>query len=64
MRVSANFDLYPLSYLYVETYFTAIDARCLFLIFKTLQARIPMLNKVIEKSIATNNFLKRGANVK
>lgn len=64
MRVSTNLHLYPLSYLYIETIFTAIDARCLFLIFNTLQARIPMLNKVIEKSIATNNFLKKGANVK
>ncbi|KAH8240722.1 exonuclease mut-7 homolog [Drosophila bipectinata] len=44
--------------------YAAIDARCLFLIFNTLQARIPFLNKVIEKSISTNNFLRRGANVK
>ncbi|KAH8269364.1 hypothetical protein KR018_007473 [Drosophila ironensis] len=44
--------------------YAAIDARCLLLIFNTLQARVPCLNKIIDKCIAGNNFLRRGANVK
>ncbi|KAH8410342.1 hypothetical protein KR009_012352 [Drosophila setifemur] len=44
--------------------YAAIDARCLLLIHNTLRARVSFLNKVIDKSIASNNFLKRGTNVK
>ncbi|KAH8248639.1 hypothetical protein KR032_001647 [Drosophila birchii] len=44
--------------------YAAIDARCLLLIYNTLMARVPFINVAIEKSIASNNFLRRGANIK
>ncbi|KAH8333688.1 exonuclease mut-7 homolog [Drosophila kikkawai] len=44
--------------------YAAIDARCLLLIYNTLLARVSFINVAIEKSIASNNFLRRGANVK
>ncbi|XP_017082510.2 exonuclease mut-7 homolog [Drosophila eugracilis] len=44
--------------------YAAIDARCLLLIYNTLLARVSSIHVAIEKSIASNNFLRRGANVK
>ncbi|XP_020812468.1 exonuclease mut-7 homolog [Drosophila serrata] len=44
--------------------YAAIDARCLLLIYNTLLARVSFINVAIEKSIASNNFLRRGANLK
>ncbi|XP_017043869.1 exonuclease mut-7 homolog [Drosophila ficusphila] len=44
--------------------YAAIDARCLLLIYNTLLARVPNIHLAIEKSIASNNFLRRGANIK
>lgn len=43
----------------------AMDARCLLLIYSCLSSCVPDINVIIEKSIASNNFLKRGSsNVK
>ncbi|SPP82156.1 exonuclease mut-7 homolog [Drosophila guanche] len=42
--------------------YAAIDARCLMLIYNTLLNRVPNINVLIDKSIASNNFLKRGGN--
>jgi len=36
----------------------------LLLIYNTLLARVSSIHVAIEKSIASNNFLRRGANVK
>nr|AAM49831.1 GM01690p [Drosophila melanogaster] len=44
--------------------YAAIDARCLMLIYNTLIERVSFIQAVIEKSIASNNFLRRGAHVK
>ncbi|KAI8042107.1 exonuclease mut-7 homolog [Drosophila gunungcola] len=44
--------------------YAAIDARCLLLIYNTLLARVSSIHVAIEKSIASNNFLRRGANIK
>ncbi|EDW36808.1 GL25861 [Drosophila persimilis] len=42
--------------------YAAIDARCLMLIYNTLLNRVPNISTAIDKSIASNNFLKRGGN--
>lgn len=43
-------------------YFAGLDARCLLLIYRCLTKCVPDINVVIEKSIACNNFLRRGNN--
>ncbi|KAL7741445.1 hypothetical protein ACLKA6_000770 [Drosophila palustris] len=42
--------------------YAAMDARCLLLIYCCLTRCVPDINVVIEKSIACNNFLRRGNN--
>lgn len=42
--------------------YAAMDARCLLLIYRCLTRSVPDINVVIEKSIACNNFLRRGNN--
>lgn len=39
-----------------------MDARCLLLIYNCLTSCVPDINAIIEKSIASNNFLRRGNN--
>lgn len=38
----------------------AMDARCLLLIYSSLTSCVPEINVIVEKSIASNNFLRRG----
>ncbi|XP_023165470.2 exonuclease mut-7 homolog [Drosophila hydei] len=40
--------------------YAAIDARCLLLIYACLSSCVPDINVIIEKCIASNNFLRRG----
>ncbi|ALC39432.1 Nbr [Drosophila busckii] len=43
-----------------QVLYAAIDARCLMLIYACLNNYVPDINVIIEKSIASNNFLRRG----
>ncbi|XP_034101673.1 exonuclease mut-7 homolog [Drosophila albomicans] len=45
-----------------QVLYAAMDARCLMLIHCCLTRCVPDINAVIEKSIACNNFLRRGNN--
>ncbi|KAH8403134.1 hypothetical protein KR222_005766 [Zaprionus bogoriensis] len=45
-----------------QVLYAAMDARCLLLIYTCLTSCVPDINAIIEKSIASNNFLRRGSN--
>ncbi|KAH8377073.1 hypothetical protein KR093_003337 [Drosophila rubida] len=45
-----------------QVVYAAMDARCLLLIHSCLTRCVPNINAVIEKSIACNNFVRRGNN--
>ncbi|EDW80266.2 uncharacterized protein Dwil_GK21051 [Drosophila willistoni] len=40
--------------------YAAIDARCLMLVYNILIDRVPFINSIFEKSVASNNFIRRG----
>ncbi|XP_030568998.1 exonuclease mut-7 homolog [Drosophila novamexicana] len=42
--------------------YAAIDARCLLLIYDCLMSCVADINVIVEKCIASNNFLRRGGN--